>query len=101
MIWRSIRDTVLAEARLYFWRDHNQNKVDLIVEHQRKLIPIEIKSSRTWHKDYAKGIQYFQKITPKSAPGLVLYGGTEVLDFPGNQVLPYNNAMTGEADLMT
>ncbi|GAB6088766.1 hypothetical protein JCM12856_03590 [Spirochaeta dissipatitropha] len=83
-------------ARLYFWRDHNQNEVDLIIEHQRALIPIEIKSSRTWHKDFSKGIRYFQKITAKAQKGFVLYGGTDALDFDSFQALPYTHKMPWE-----
>jgi predicted AAA+ superfamily ATPase len=83
-------------ARLYFWRDHNQNEVDLIIEHQRDLIPIEIKSSRTWHRDFSRGIRYFQKITARAPQGYVLYGGTETLVFETFRVLPYTDLMPWE-----
>lgn len=85
------------ETKLYFWRDHNQNEVDLIVENKRALIPIEIKSSRTWHKDFSRGVQYFQKITSRSQKGIVLYGGKDSLDFENVQLLPYSKTMPWEA----
>jgi predicted AAA+ superfamily ATPase len=53
------------ESNLYFWRDNNQNEIDVIYAQGNALTPIEIKSSRTWNKDFAKGISYFQKIVPE------------------------------------
>ena len=37
---------------LYFWRDSNGIEVDVIIEHGRHLIPIEIKSGKTVARDF-------------------------------------------------
>ena len=39
-------------SNLYFWRDHRGMEIDLIIEHANGLTPVEIKSSRTWNRDF-------------------------------------------------
>ena len=63
------------EPRLYYWRDSNQNEVDLLWEHQRKLTPIEVKSAMTWHRDFSSNIRKFQHITTEATRGGVVYAG--------------------------
>lgn len=63
------------EPRLYFWRDSNRNEIDLIHERQRRLIPVEIKSSRTWHSGLAEGLRKFQRSIETSEPGYLIYAG--------------------------
>lgn len=63
------------EPRLYFWQDSHRNEVDLVYEQQRKLIPIEIKSSMTWHRELAGNIVKFQNAVPDAKAGIVLYAG--------------------------
>lgn len=60
---------------LYFFRDHNQNEVDLLFPKGNQAVPIEIKSSRTWNDRFAKGVNYFQKITGSAQKGMVIYDG--------------------------
>lgn len=66
------------EAGLYFYRDSNQNEVDLLFKSGNQLIPIEIKSSKTFHHDFLKGIKYFQSIVPDRMPfGMLIYAGEQ------------------------
>lgn len=62
------------DANLFFYRDHNQNEVDLIYKKGRELIPIEIKSAMTYTVSLQKNIDYFQKISG-SANGYLIYAG--------------------------
>ena len=50
------------ESNLYFYRDSNQNEVDLILRHGNNFEIAEIKSSVTYHPDFEKGIKYFSEI---------------------------------------
>ncbi len=59
---------------LYFWRDSNQNEVDLLKEKGGKLTAIEIKSSETFHDDFLKGLRYFEKIAPSTDLKLIYAG---------------------------
>jgi len=60
---------------LYFFRDSNGNEIDIIYIKNRNLVPIEIKSSSTFNTDFAKSIKRFQKLTPKSDKGYIIYNG--------------------------
>jgi hypothetical protein len=64
--------------RLYFYRDTHGNEIDFVIEKQRKLIPIEIKSAATFSPHFIQGIQKFKAITEnRCQDGYVLYNGTE------------------------
>lgn len=45
------------------------------VLHQRKLIPLEIKSAMTWNREFAANVQKFQHSIPDAAKGYVIYAG--------------------------
>jgi len=50
------------ESNLFFYRDSNQNEVDLILRCGNNFEIAEIKSSMTYHPDFEKGIKYFSEI---------------------------------------
>ncbi|MFH0921692.1 MAG: ATP-binding protein [Fibrobacterota bacterium] len=61
---------------LFYYRDNNGNEVDVIFKTGAGLVPVEIKSSSTFHVDYLKGLEYFRKIVPKECrPGYLVYSG--------------------------
>ena len=64
------------DPRLFFYRDSHGNEVDLVVQSDNHFIPIEIKSSQTWHSSFLKGIHYFKKLLgDRAEKGVVIYGG--------------------------
>ena len=50
------------ESNLYFYRDSNQNEVDLLLRTGNSFEIKEIKSSMTYSPDFEKGLQYFSEI---------------------------------------
>jgi len=50
------------ESNLYFYRDSNQNEVDLVLRTGNNFDVTEIKSSMTYNSDFEKGINYFSGI---------------------------------------
>jgi uncharacterized protein len=68
-------------ARLHFWRDSNGQEVDLIVENglpPGKLGLVEIKSSQTYHADFAKSLRQVSKVLgDKVGRRMVVYGGAD------------------------
>ena len=79
---------------LYFYRDSHGNEVDLLIKQQRQLIPIEIKSSETFNKDFLKGIQRFRKLAPhRFRQGYVFYNGKD--KFQINDVFVQNMLIHG------
>jgi uncharacterized protein len=64
------------DPNIYFYRDNHKNEVDLIYKKGHELIPIEIKSAKSFDRSFLKGIQYFKNIIPDRVPtGYVIYAG--------------------------
>ncbi|MBS0616022.1 MAG: ATP-binding protein [Verrucomicrobia bacterium] len=62
----------------YFYRDVAGKEVDLLIQQGSQLLPIEIKSSRTFTPAFLEGLQYFHEQVPKRAKGGgVIYNGTQ------------------------
>ena len=75
------------EPVMYFWRTTAGSEVDIILETQAGLIPIEIKLSQTPCLEMAKEIKAFQRdFTTKVLPGFVV--------FPGDVMLPLGEGVT-------
>jgi predicted AAA+ superfamily ATPase len=60
----------------YFWRDHTNNEVDLLIENYPKIDIYEIKSSATIKMDFFKGLNHFKGLH-SSVNAHLIYGGTE------------------------
>ena len=64
------------DPHIYYYRDVQKHEVDLILKEGHLLIPIEIKSSKTFHEDFLKQIHFFQKLTVDRSPrGYLIYAG--------------------------
>lgn len=64
------------DPQLYFWRTSTGVEVDLLVEHNQRLIPIEIKLSATPRPDMANGIKSLRKdLGEQAGPGYVIHTG--------------------------
>lgn len=49
--------------RMYFWRDTNQNEIDLLIEKNAQLHAVEIKSSATMNPSFFKSLDKFSKLS--------------------------------------
>ncbi len=68
------------EPALYFWRTAAGSEVDMVIETQDQLVPIEIKQSETPRPEMAKEIINFQKdFVGKAGQGYVIHPGTMTL----------------------
>ena len=63
------------DSELYFFRDTRGMEIDLLLNKDRQLLPIEIKAARTFNNEFVQGIESFRKAIPKSLPGAVIYAG--------------------------
>lgn len=77
-------------SNLYFWRDNSGIEVDVIAEHGKSLMPIEIKSGQTITADYYIGLKKWLAVAGETAgrPKLV-YGGNERYTRSGIEVIPW------------
>lgn len=75
------------EPSIYFWRTSAGSEVDIVVERQGRLIPIEVKLSATPRPAMAAAIKSFQKdFGTQAAPGYVVH--------PGKTKLPLGSEVT-------
>ena len=77
---------------LYYWRDSNGIEIDLIIDKGTDFIPIEIKASQSFQKDFTKNIKKIQELSMSRNKGYVVYqGGFELSDGDKIDVINYNN----------
>lgn len=82
-----------ADTNLYYYRDQLKNEVDFIFKKGRELIPIEVKSSQTYHYEFTDKIRFFQSLVKDRSPsGFLIYAGSNEQLVQGVQVLSYENA---------
>jgi len=81
------------EPALYYWRTAAGSEVDMVVETQDKLIPLEIKRSETPRPEIAKEIINFQRdFSDKAGQGYVIHPGKMTLPLgKGVITLPLTN----------
>lgn len=81
------------DPHLYFYRDSNENEVDIIYQSARVYRPIEIKSAIMFETEFTKGIEAFKRSVPKeSAKGFVNYGGDLTPDLEKAKVLNFHQS---------
>jgi uncharacterized protein len=81
------------EPHLYFWQDSHHNEVDLVFDRQRNLIPIEIKSAMTWHRELGSNLLKFQRSVPDAKAGFLLYAGNLFPDTDSYAVRHFKDTM--------
>lgn len=75
------------DPQVYFWRTTAGTEVDIVVETEGKLVPIEVKLSATPKTDMAKSIKVFRRdMGDRAMPGYVVH--------PGDIILPLGSEVT-------
>jgi predicted AAA+ superfamily ATPase len=65
---------------LHHYRQHSGTEVDLLIEHDGRLFPIEVKSSSVPAPRDARGMAVLRdRLGKRVQPGLLIYAGREVL----------------------
>ena len=63
-------------SNLYFWRDRSGHEIDLLLDHDTHLSPLEIKSGQTINQDYFKGLEFWHKLAGDTAgKAWLVHGG--------------------------
>ncbi|NDV58655.1 ATP-binding protein [Bacteroides sp. 519] len=64
------------ESNLFFYRDTNQNEVDLLLKHGDHFDAIEIKSAQTYNTEFEKGLKVVDKtFTGRIDDKIIVYAG--------------------------
>jgi predicted AAA+ superfamily ATPase len=80
------------QPNLYFFRDHNQNEVDLLYPEGGSTIPVEIKSAQTFDKSFARNIHYYQKVSGDLSQGRIIYNGETEFESDTYRVINFKSA---------
>jgi len=82
-----------VEPSMYFYRDNSQHEVDLILKSGSMLIPVEIKSSQTFHPSFLKGLTYFQNLVKERCnKGYLIYAGEYTQRVGSVELIQYKNS---------
>lgn len=80
------------EPNFYYYRDANNNEVDLLFKTGNNLIPIEIKASQTFNSAFLKGLKYFKNLVGDRCPlGILIYSGVLEQRVESYHVFNYKN----------
>ena len=80
------------DPNLYYFRDSNKNEVDIIVKQGNELIPIEIKSAKTYTGGIVRGLNYFKKLTEERVRrSYLVYTGDETQMIGDVKLINYRN----------
>jgi predicted AAA+ superfamily ATPase len=76
-------------SNLYFYRDGKGHEIDLILEHGRDVLPIEIKSGATIADDYFSSLDHFSRLeTSRPWGNALVYGGSAPQSRTGLRIVP-------------
>lgn len=81
------------EPNFYHWRTKGGAEVDLLLEIDNRVIPIEIKARTYINKNDARGIRAFRETYPSLdiAPGIIIYAGERCYQIDNQTIaLPYS-----------
>lgn len=74
---RVLANLMTPPARLFHWRTHAGNEVDIILEYGRKILAIEVKQTTKPGYGDTNGLKAFLSNHPTAVGGLLLHSGTE------------------------
>ena len=82
------------DPNLFYYRDVRKNEIDVIYKKGHDLIPIEIKSSKTFHLDFIDKLHFFQSIAPERSPqSFLIYAGDIEQRIKTTHILNFKHAM--------
>lgn len=81
------------EHRLHFYRDSKQNEVDVLFQRGHDLIPIEIKSSKTFNASFLKGLAAFKALSgSRCQEPSIIYSGQDEQVVSGVKLWHFSHA---------
>jgi predicted AAA+ superfamily ATPase len=85
------------ESNIYFYRDSNQNEVDLLIKENSGISAIEIKSSMTYNTDFEKSLRHIDGwINEPVLNKTIIYAGSLENTAGDVKLLNYKNINNGQ-----
>lgn len=80
------------DPNLFYYRDIQRNEIDVIYKRGHELIPIEIKSSQTYHPEFLERLNWFQANAKERTPeSFLIYAGELEQQIQRTYLLNYKN----------
>lgn len=87
------------DPSLFYYRDIQKNEVDVIFKKGHELVPIEIKSSKTFHPEFIQKLEHFQTIAKNRATkSYLIYAGESEQNVKGTKLLNFKHAIQALQD---
>ena len=84
----------------FFWRNHIGQEIDVLIEREKKLLPLEIKSGATLSSDWFNALNAWVKLAEDVAgKAYLVYGGTEKQKRQGIHVIPWQSIHSLEEEV--
>jgi predicted AAA+ superfamily ATPase len=84
---------ILNNNHFYYWRSIEGVEIDLIIEKNGNLIPVEIKSGMTYQPNWWKNIVKWNGYAKSKTGGVIIYTGNEEMNLQdGRQILNVANS---------
>jgi uncharacterized protein len=81
------------DSNLFFFRDSKGNEVDAVLRFGAQLIPVEIKSSSTFSRDFLKGLSFFEtSAAGRVSKSYVVFNGKSKKQIGNTSLIPYGAA---------
>lgn len=96
---RAINDALGLEYELSYWRTADGHEVDFVLYGPQGLYAIEVKRSSRYTRADLKGLRAFKDDYPM-AQAFLFYGGENVRQEEGVQILPLTHALTHLSQLL-
>ena len=77
-----------SPTRLWHYRTSDQHEIDLLIERDGKVIPVEIKAAKTVRKKDFKHIEDLQSRNSTVKNGVIFYQGEQLVHFGKNYAMP-------------
>jgi predicted AAA+ superfamily ATPase len=81
-------------VNLYYWRDKTGHEVDIIVDNGGKLLPIEIKSGKTFNAEFLKNSDYWCKLSGTNKSILLYAGAQNQLRSNGKEIVNWRKIIS-------
>jgi hypothetical protein len=79
---------------LFYYRDVQKNEIDVIYKNGYELILIEIKSSKTFHKEFIQKLKYFKSLIKDRSPkAFLIYAGDIEQSIDDIQILNFKHSI--------
>jgi hypothetical protein len=81
----------VREPRMYHWRDSGGHEIDCLLDQGSVVVPIEIKSARTFSPAFCRDLDYYCRLNPLAPGGVVIYGGGQSFTHGTHRILGFRD----------